>query len=234
MGEGVKRASAALGSATAPYALHVKGLELAGFDPRSMTNLGLGYAIAPIGPRYDICEHDVDFDDVPAWPNTFDLSRTLGVLRPIAANAQSMHKIRDFRVLSTLWSACDALNLCIFASAPTRLLSLAKISRLIAAITGWETSSYEFMRWGERRAHLLRIYNLREGLTAADDRLPDRFFDMPIDAGRFTGSRLDRSQFDQAISLYYGTMGWDQAGVPTTATRYDYHLEWTLSSEEKP
>jgi aldehyde:ferredoxin oxidoreductase len=155
-------------------------------------------------------------------------------LRPIAANAQSMHKIRDFRVLSTLWSACDALNLCIFASAPTRLLSLAKISRLIAAITGWETSSYEFMRWGERRAHLLRIYNLREGLTAADDRLPDRFFDMPIDAGRFTGSRLDRSQFDQAISLYYGTMGWDQAGVPTTATRYDHHLEWTLSSEEKP
>jgi len=233
MGEGVKRVSAALGPATAPYALHVKGLEMAGFDPRSMTNLGLGYATAPIGPRYDICEHDVDFDDVPAWPNTFDLSRTLGILRPIAANAQSMDKIRDFRVLSTLWSACDALNLCIFASAPTRLLSLAEISRLIVAITGWETSSYEFMRWGERRAHLLRIYNLREGLMAADDWLPDRFFDRPIDAGRFTGSRLDRSQFEQAISLYYGSMGWDQGGVPTTATRYDHHLEWTLSSEEQ-
>lgn len=80
---------------------------------------------------------------------------------------------------------------------------------------GRETSSYEVMRWGERRNHLLRIYNLREGLTAADDWLPDRFFDEPIDAGRFAGARLDRAAFRAAIDLYYGSMGWDAADVPT-------------------
>jgi aldehyde:ferredoxin oxidoreductase len=229
LAEGVRNISHVLGSSTAPFAMHVKGLEMAGFDPRAMTNLGLGYATAAVGPRYDICEHDVDFDETPAWPHSFDMARTLGMLSPVAADSQALRKVRDFAVLADLWSACDALNLCIFASAPTRLLSLEKMTRLIAAVTGWETSSYEFMRWGERRNHLLRIYNHREGMTAEDDRLPDRFFEEPIDSGRFVGARLDRSQFEKSMALYYATIGWDASGVPTPATRYDHHLEQTLS-----
>ena len=39
-------------------AMHVKGLQMVPFEPRSQTNLALGYAVAPNGPRYDICEHD--------------------------------------------------------------------------------------------------------------------------------------------------------------------------------
>ena len=54
------------------------------------------------------------------------------------------------------------------------------MAELLAAVTGWNTSSYEIMRYGERRNHLMRVYNLREGLSAADDRLPDRFFDDPF------------------------------------------------------
>lgn len=231
LAEGVRRASIVVGSASAPYALHVKGLEIAGFDPRAMTNLGLGYATSPVGPRYDFVEHDVDFDPEPAWEHSFDLARTLGVMRPVGSAEAPLEKVRDFRALSTLWSACDALNVCIFASAPTRLLSLARLGRLVRAVTGWETSSYEFMRWGERRMHLLRIYNLREGLSMADDRLPDRFFDEPIDAGRFAGARLDRAHFRAAIDQYYAAMGWDEAGVPTAATRYDHHLEWTSAGD---
>ena len=44
------------------------------FEPRSQTNLALGYAVAPIGPRYDICEHDWDFDTRVGWEHTLDLS----------------------------------------------------------------------------------------------------------------------------------------------------------------
>ena len=47
--------------------MHVKGLEMVSFEPRSQTNLALGYAVAPIGPRYDICEHDWDFDTTVGW-----------------------------------------------------------------------------------------------------------------------------------------------------------------------
>ncbi len=45
-----------------PYALHVKGQEMVCFEPRTQTNLAMGYATAPVGPRYDICEHDWDYD----------------------------------------------------------------------------------------------------------------------------------------------------------------------------
>jgi len=63
--------------------MHVKGLEMVPFEPRSQTNLALGYATAPIGPRYDICEHDWDYDTTAGWPHTLDGSRAFGILERI-------------------------------------------------------------------------------------------------------------------------------------------------------
>lgn len=73
----------------------------------------------------------------------------------------------------------------------------------------------------------LLIFN-REGLTPADDWLPDRFFDDPIDSGAKQGTRLDRAAFRRAIQAYYEMMGWDERGAPRPATLYDHHLEWVL------
>ena len=142
------------------------------------------------------------------------------------AIAQTPEKARNYAVLSEFWSALDALDVCPFASAPVRILSLDDVAALVRAATGWETSSHEVMRWGARRLQLMRIYNLREGLTAADDGLPARFFDEPIDAGPLLGSRLDRTAFDAMIGTYYGLMGWDVRGVPTDATLLAHHLDW--------
>ncbi len=133
-------------------------------------------------------------------------------------------KVRNFKALNTIWSACDAMDLCVFASAPTRALSLAMIPELVASITGWETSAWEFMRWGERRNHLMRLYNLREGLSATDDTLPDRFFDEPIAHGRLAGTVLDRVGFGEAIRAWYRMMGWSDDGVPHRETLIDHHL----------
>jgi aldehyde:ferredoxin oxidoreductase len=127
--------------------------------------------------------------------------------------------------LNTIWSACDALDICVFASAPTRALSLEMIASLIHGITGWKTSSHEFMRFGERRNHIMRMYNLREGLTADDDTLPERFFTEPVTHGRLKGSVLDREKFSEAVTTYYRLMGWDDRGVPLRETLLEYHLE---------
>jgi len=54
-----------------------------------------------------------------------------------------------------------------------RLLSLPQMAKLLHAVTGWEASAYEIIRTGQRQTHLMRWYKYREGLTAADDRLPD-------------------------------------------------------------
>ena len=229
LAEGCKRAAAKIGNGAERFALHVKGLELVPIEPRSQTNLALGYATAPIGPRYDICEHDWDFDTTVGWEHSLEFARTLGILERIPMEYLGPKKVRNYKVLSNLWSGADALGYCIFAIAPTRALSLQIMTDMLAAITGWETSSYEILRWGERRNHLMRVYNNREGLTPADDWLPDRFFDQAIDSGVKQGLKLDRQAFRAAILTYYEMMGWDEQGVPRPGTLYDHHLEWVLS-----
>ena len=57
-------------------------------------------------------------------------------------------------------------------------------------------------------------YNLREGLTAADDRLPRRFFQPKTD-GVLSDKGLDPEEMDKAKRYYYTLMGWDPStGVP--------------------
>lgn len=229
LAEGSKRAAERIGRGSERYALHVKGLEMVSFEPRSQTNLATGFAVAPVGPRYDICEHDWDFDTKVGWRHTLEFSRTLGILQRIPMEYLGVEKVRNYKVLSNLWSGADALGFCIFAIAPTRALSLQIMTDMLAAITGWETSSYEILRWGERRNHLMRVYNNREGMTPTDDWLPDRFFDEPITVGPKVGLKLDRDTCRQVLQTYYEMMGWDEDGRPRPATLLDHHLEWTLA-----
>lgn len=225
LAEGSLRAAQAIGKDAIPYAMQVKGLEMVPFEPRSQTNLALGFATAPIGPRYDICEHDWDYDTVAGWPHTMEKSHTIGILERIPMNYLGADKVRNFKALSTLWSAADVLDLCIFAVAPTRVISLQKMANYLAYITGWETSSYEVMRWGERRLHLMRLYNLREGLTAEQDTLPERFFNEPLTCkGTLQGVKLDQAKFSEVIQVYYQMMGWNELGRPLAATLIDHHL----------
>ena len=155
-------------------------------------------------------------------------SRTLGILRRIPMDYLGPDKVRNFKVLNNLWSACDALDFCIFASAPTRALTLNEMTGIVGAVTGWETSAYEFLRWGERRNHLMRAYNLREGFSAADDTLPDRFFSESVPTRHNLSTSLNRKKFHQSIQTYYGMMGWDETGRPRESTLVDFELEWLL------
>jgi aldehyde:ferredoxin oxidoreductase len=232
--EGARRLAARVPSDAWLLALETKGLEMVSFEPRTQSMLALGYATSPIGPRYDFVEHDWDFDDVdPAWPHALELARPLGITELMPMAAFDDRKVRVFVTLSTLWSALDALNVCIFASAPTRILSLEEVARVVRTITGWETDADEVMAWGARRLQLMRSYNLREGLTSADDTLPDRFFDDPIDVGRFAGTTIDRDAFQAMVRGYYDAMGWDAAGVPTEATLRAHGLEWTIAMDNR-
>ncbi len=223
--EGTKRAAEAIGRGADQYAMNVKGNEMVPFEPRSQTNLALGYATCPTGPRYDYCEHDWDFDTRVGWPHALDLSRTLGIRDRIRMDYLGVQKIRNFKALSVLWSAVDALGICLFATAPTRVLTLRDMAGIVAAVTGWETSDYEIMRYGQLRLTLMRLYNCREGLGAADDLLPERFYTEAIDYGMHQGVKLDRQTFQDCVRTYYAMMGWDSDGFPTDAALLDLGLD---------
>lgn len=226
LAEGVRRAAAAIGGGTDAWALHVKGVECIAIEARCQTNLALGYAVAPNGPQGDICEHDWDYGVTVGWSHTLERSLTLGILDRIPMGLQDPAKVRNFRALNLIWSGCDGVGICLYACAPTRYLRLEQIAQSVAAATGWDFSTCELTRIGERRNMMMRSYNDREGLTAADDRLPERYYTEPIRTGRHAGSVIDREKFQTMIRMYYAMSGLDEDGHPTRAKLYDLHLEW--------
>lgn len=231
LAEGAAKAADVIGKGAEKYAMTVKGNEMVSIECRSQTNLAMGYATAAVGPRYDICEHDWDFDTEVGWEHTLDYSRTIGIMERIPMHYMGRKKVKDFKALNNLWSAVDAIGMCIFASVPTRVYSLQDLAKLFYQVTGFETSSYEIMRLGELKNHLFRLYNYREGMTKEDDILPDRFFENEIDAGTLKGKKLDRQKFIENIEFYYQMMGWDENGCPRKATLFDFGMDWVESIE---
>jgi aldehyde:ferredoxin oxidoreductase len=191
---------AAAGRARRP-AMTSKDVELPPFDPRVQPNLGLAYAVNPIGPRYDAVEHDLDFMPDGGMPWSFDEVRRLGVTvpRPLGTLDPA-----GTAALMRLWSGLDALGVCLFASTPTRPLLLADVTDLVAAITG---AAPDVVALGAQRLTWQREINHRLGIGLDRDTLPDRFFTEPIAAGPYAGAVLDRVAFTEAISTLQCELG---------------------------
>lgn len=188
-----------LGEGAARYApataVTSKRVELPPFDPRVQPNLGLAYAVSPIGPRYDLVEHDLDFDPDEGLPASFDEVRRLGVDVPRPRGELDVARTAQ---LMRLWSGLDALGVCLFAATPTRPMRLAQVEELVTAITGRRP---DVLALGARRLRLQFDVNRRLGIgQAAADRLPDLFFTEPVAAGRYAGAVLDRAEFDTAVA----------------------------------
>ena len=75
---------------------------------------------------------------------------------------------------------------------------------------------------------LARIFNLREGFTAADDRLPKRIHEA-FASGPLEGVAISPEQLDEAKQTYYEMMGWDrETGVPIRGKMKQLDIEWAL------
>ncbi|MFI7133113.1 aldehyde ferredoxin oxidoreductase C-terminal domain-containing protein [Nonomuraea sp. NPDC050153] len=205
LAEGSARAAAKLGPDAAPYAMTVKGAELPCFDPRVQPGIGLGYAIAPGGPRYDALEHDLDFDPVAGLAYSFGEARRIGAEPAPVAGLDAERGRRTARLLR-LWSGLDALNLCVFASSPTRPLTLDHLSALATAVLGREFTVDDLLAAGQERLDAMRAYAVREG--GGPDELPARMHEEPITAGPHEGAVLDRASFERARAAFYEELGW--------------------------
>ena len=98
----------------------------------------------------------------------------------------------------------------------------------LSAVTGWNTSLYEMLKVGERSQAMARLFNIREGFTAADDTLPDRMFE-PLENGALEGVAIDRAEFERSKRLYYEMAGWDpETGVPTRGKLAELGLLWAV------
>ncbi len=75
-------------------------------------------------------------------------------------------------------------------------------------MTGLELDKAGLQALSARIADVIRQYNLREGMGPADDSLPRRFLQEPVQP---SGETLNEAELRQMISEYYARRGWETA-----------------------
>lgn len=222
LAEGTARASRKIGPASEPYAMHIKGQELPMHEPRLKQGMGVGYAVSPTGADHCHNIHDTVYTNVGPM---LEALYPLGILEPMAANDLSAAKIRLVKYYTEFIHFLNCAVCCYFVMSLS-LVGLERITQLVRAVTGWDTTFFELLKVGERSANLARIFNLREGFTVKDDTMPKRFF-APHPSGPLKVA-LDPKAFEQGKQLYYQMMGWPN-GIPTPGRLGELGIEWAAS-----
>jgi len=183
LAEGVRYAAKEWG--LEDFAIHVKGLEPPGYEPRVNQGMGLAYATGDRGA-----------DHLRATVYKAEFS---GMIPPDQSEGKAEVLI-DFEDRHTLF---DALILCRFFR---DLYPWEKLSMVIKATTGMELDKKQLQKLALNITNKAREFNLREGMTSADDTLPKRFFEQKLED---SGKVLLKSDFDKMLSDYYKLKGWD-------------------------
>jgi len=194
-GEGVRRIAQELEGAQ-DFAMHVKGLELPAYDPRGSTGMALAYATSDRGGCH-----------LRSWPIGDELLATENRLDPMAVEL----KPELVKTQQDLFCLINSIGMCLFA---TFALNLKQITSFLHEVTGIEAfaSSHELMKIGERVNNLVRLFNIREGLTKELDTLPKRFFEETLNEGLSKGRVVE---LEQLMEEYYSVRGWFPDGIPT-------------------
>jgi aldehyde:ferredoxin oxidoreductase len=222
LGEGVKRAAARIGRGAERFALHVKGQELPMHDPRGKKGLSLAYAISPTGADHMEAPHDPLYAGFHPSGHPFS---ALGLTEPLDPLTLDGRKVRAFFVTQQVWSFYNSVGMCDFVGTPLNAMNLEPLLAYVNGVTGWTLSLYEAMKVGERANTLARVFNCREGFTAADDMLPQRLHE-GIGNGVLKGERIDPDQFLAARRTYYEMAGWNpDTGRPTAAKLAELGLD---------
>jgi len=221
LAEGSWRASKVLGRGTEDLVVHVKGQEFPMNDGRTQFGLGLAYAISPTGADHMHSAHDHWADrEIPAGFLKLSYGMLTGVMEH---NKLTPEKVRWVVYKNEQLVLFNCLGWCQFHH-----YSVARIRDVLQAVTGWNIGTFEVMKAGERALTLARAFNMREGLTSADDVLPPRMGE-PLKAAAIDNWRIEEEEFLKGRSLYYGMMGWDeQTGVPREAKLHELGIGWVV------
>jgi len=206
LAEGTAKAAQKIGKGAERFSMEVKGVGIPMHEPRLKHTLGVGYMVNPHGADHVLNLHDTMLN--VEGPGLERLRPIMGILEPLSLDDYGPPKVALLRVTHFDRMLRDSLVLC--SMIPFDSPRLAEVT---AAVTGWDTSPVEQFRVAERILTMFRLINIREGLTAEDDKLPERFFQPK--SGALADKPLDHEKMEEAKSYYYTLMGWDsKTGVP--------------------
>jgi aldehyde:ferredoxin oxidoreductase len=204
LSDGVKVASSRIGKGAERFAMHIKGLELPGYDVRGAKAHGLSYATAYTGADHNRGYAFQEIFGIPI-PNAVDRLSIEGKGKITKWN-------QDVRTATS-----DCPTLCVFildmALAP---IALENTAALMEAVTGISFTPEKVAEVGERINNLARAFNVREGFTRADDTFPERLMTEPLQKGASKGHFISREDLNGMLDEYYTVRGWNlDTGIPT-------------------
>jgi len=215
LAEGVKKYSEKVGGKE--YAIHVKGLEMAAYDPRGCTGQGLGYATANSGATHlSGSTHAIEAGSYLSPQGTKGKAHFVKFLQDLTEAVNSVifciwteypfleenfiYKYTPIFIMRLLMRNLPAVSV-----ATTDLSDYAAV---LSGIMGYHITQKEFYAIGERIFNLERLMNVREGIGRADDTLPDRILNEVREDG------WPAIELGKMLLKYYKLRGWDPSGKP--------------------
>jgi aldehyde:ferredoxin oxidoreductase len=198
LAEGSRRASTEVGGEATSLATHVKGLELPGYEPRTLQAMALGMAVNARGADHN-------------RSGAYEADLAGGHDRLAGGQAHAAAAI----VTEDRAAVMDSLILCkflrgVFAD------PFPEWAALLGAVTGWDVDGAELQRTAVRIVLAKRLFNLREGWTRDEDWLPDRFLAEALELESGRSATLTPERLRSMIDAYYERRGLDGQGLPDT------------------
>ena len=209
LAEGVRFSALKIGGGSSRWAMHVKGLEVSGYDCHAAPAMALAYATSSIGAHHK-----------DAWVISWEMK--VGRKR---YSEKKVDKVIEFQRIRG--GVFEALTVCRLPWIELGF-GLEWYTKFLHAATGLE------MTWKDLNVIADRIYALIRGFwvrefgkywTREMDVPPTRWFEEPLTKGLMKGAKLDRTKYDIMLKTYYRKRGWDEQGIPTKTTLKELGLE---------
>ena len=203
---GSRAAAAVVGQGSIDFAPQVKGLELPGYEPRSLQSMALGLSVNARGADHNRSgAYEADLSG--------DLDRLAGGPAHVAAAIGTEDRA----------AVMDSMILCKFLRG-VFTEPFEEWAALLRPVTGWDVTADELRATAKRIVLAKRVFNAREGATAADDVLPRRMLDTPLELGSGRTATLTAERLRTMVSGYYAGRGLDSEGRPDPAELADLLL----------
>jgi aldehyde:ferredoxin oxidoreductase len=207
LAEGSRRAAAEVGHGSESFAPHVKGLELPGYEPRTLHAMALGLAVNARGADHNRSgAYEADLSG--------ELDRLAGGEEHVAAAVETEDRA----------AVMDSLILCKFLRGVFDE-PWDEWPGLLRPVTGWDVDHDALRQTARRIVAAKRLFNLREGWTRDEDRLPERFLTEPLELDSGREATLTKERLDTMIDSYYKRRGLDENGLPKRETRTKLGLD---------
>lgn len=194
LAQGSKKASERIDKGSEHFAMHIKGLELPGYDIRGLKTAALACAVAARGG----CHNESGAYDA-------DIEGKVDRFKAEAGRGKVAMESEDYMAIF------DSLILCKFIRGVFQDF-YTEASQLYTLVTGIEMKADELRNAGERIINLKKAYNIREGWTRKDDHLPPRVMKDPISEGVAKGSLVTQEELNLLLDNYYAVRGWTKEG----------------------